>query len=54
MLFRSAGGARGEIAGREFLVFDVGGVIGIIGLVVMLLHAVTRHTMELYNAERLP
>ncbi len=49
-----AGGARGEIAGREFLVFDVGGVIGIIGLLVMLLHAVMRHTIELYNAERLP
>jgi phosphatidylglycerophosphate synthase len=49
-----AGQTHGVIAGRTFLVFDVGGVIGIAGLVAMLLVAVIRHTAHLYKAERLP
>ena len=39
--------------GRRFLLFDVGGVIGIAGMAMMLVWAAARHTRELYNAERL-
>jgi phosphatidylglycerophosphate synthase len=34
--------------------FDVGGIIGIIGMVFMLFNSVIRHTAHLYRAERLP
>ena len=44
----------GRIFGRQFLLFDIGGVVGIIGLGFMLIMAVVRHTIHLYNAERLP
>jgi phosphatidylglycerophosphate synthase len=49
-----AGITHGEIAGRRLLLFDIGGLIGIVGLAVMLLWAVVRHTAHLYDAERLP
>ena len=42
------------IFGRRYLVFDVGGVIGIAGMAMMLVWAVIRHTRLLYRAERLP
>jgi phosphatidylglycerophosphate synthase len=48
-----AGESRGRIGDREFLIFDVGGVIGVVGMAVMLLWAVYRHTVRLYNEERL-
>src|SRR5260221_7738248 len=40
--------------GRKFLLFDVGGSIGIAGMSAMLLWSAIRHTIELYRAERLP
>jgi phosphatidylglycerophosphate synthase len=43
-----------HLFGREFLLFDVGGVIGIAGMALMLAWASLRHTHALYNAERLP
>ncbi len=49
-----AGVTHGRIAGRQYLLFDIGGVIAMAGLAVMLLWAVYRHTVHLYNDERLP
>lgn len=49
-----AGQSKGILFGREFLIFDIGGVIGMIGMAAMLLLAVVRHTAHLYDAERLP
>lgn len=43
-----------RLAGRQFLLFDVGGAIGICGMLAMLIWASVRHTRQLYNAERLP
>jgi phosphatidylglycerophosphate synthase len=43
-----------SLAGRRFLLFDVGGAIGILGMVLMLLAAVARHTLHLYRLERIP
>ena len=40
--------------GRKYLLFDVGGVVGIAGMAMMLVWAAVRHTRQLYNAERLP
>ena len=40
--------------GRKFLLFDVGGAIGICGMALMLIWASVRHTRQLYKAERLP
>jgi archaetidylinositol phosphate synthase len=40
--------------GRRFLLFDVGGAVGICGMALMLIWASVRHTRQLYNAERLP
>jgi len=40
--------------GRRFLLFDVGGAIGIVGMSLMLIWASVRHTRQLYIAERLP
>ena len=45
---------RVKLHGNGYLLFDVGGVIGIIGMGAMLLWASIRHTRQLYNAERLP
>src|SRR6266550_2516402 len=40
--------------GRKYLLFDVGGAIGIAGMGLMLMWSSVRHTRELYRAERLP
>lgn len=40
--------------GHRFLLFDVGGSIGIAGMGLMFVWAAVRHTRYLYNAERLP
>ena len=42
------------IADEQYRVFDIGGVVGIIGMLVMLVMATARHTVQLYNEERLP
>jgi archaetidylinositol phosphate synthase len=42
------------IAGQRYLLFDVGGAIGICGMLAMLIWSSLRHTRELYDAERLP
>jgi hypothetical protein len=43
-----------RLFGRQFLLFDVGGAIGICGMAMMVAWAALRHTRQLYNAERLP
>jgi phosphatidylglycerophosphate synthase len=43
-----------SLFGERYLLFDVGGLCGIVGMGLMLLSAVVRHTMHLYRAERLP
>lgn len=40
--------------GRKFLLFDVGGTIGIAGMALMLIWSAVRHTRMLYRAEPLP
>ena len=42
------------LAGHRFLLFDIGGTVGIIGMGAMLIWSAVRHTRALYNAERLP
>lgn len=42
------------ILGHEFLLFDVGGVIASIGLLVTLVVSAVGHTRELYRAEPIP
>lgn len=42
-----------HLFGREFLLFDVGGVIGSAGMIILSVIATARHTMELYRAERI-
>ena len=39
------------LAGRQFLLFDVGGVIGIAGMGIALLCLIVKHTAHLYRAE---
>jgi archaetidylinositol phosphate synthase len=41
------------LAGRQYLLFDVGGAIGIAGIGIALLWSIVRHTTFLYRAERL-
>ena len=43
-----------RILGRQMLLFDVGGAVGIAGMGAMLIWSAVRHTRALYNAERLP
>jgi archaetidylinositol phosphate synthase len=43
-----------KLFGRQFLLFDVGGAIGIVGMALMLIWSAVRHTRMLYDAERLP
>jgi len=43
-----------SLFGRRFLLFDVGGAIGIAGMALMLVWSATRHTRMLYRVERLP
>jgi archaetidylinositol phosphate synthase len=40
--------------GYRFLLFDVGGAVGIVGMTAMAVTAAVRHTRLLYQAERLP
>lgn len=47
-------GPWGVINGQRYLLFDIGGVIGLAGMLAMLLNAVFRHTLQLYDEERLP
>lgn len=42
------------IAGHRFLLFDVGGAIGIAGIGLALLWSIAKHTCYLYRVERLP
>jgi archaetidylinositol phosphate synthase len=42
-----------QIAGAPYRLFDIGGVVGIAGMLVMLLMATLRHTRQLYQEERL-
>jgi archaetidylinositol phosphate synthase len=41
------------IAGKQYLLFDVGGVIGIAGITCALLWSIVKHTLHLYREERL-
>src|SRR5215475_9316765 len=43
-----------RLFGHRFLLFDVGGACGIVGMALMLVWAAARHTRQLYRAERLP
>ncbi len=43
-----------HIAGRTFLVFDIGAVVAIIVMGAMFLYAAIKHTAQLYSEERLP
>jgi|SRR5271157_2127712 len=43
-----------HLFGSEYRLFDVGGVVGIVGMSLMLVGASVRHTIELYRLERLP
>ena len=40
--------------GRKFLLFDIGGAVGMAGMALMLVWSAIRHTRQLYQAERLP
>jgi len=43
-----------HLLGARYRLFDVGGMVGIIGMALMLVTAVVRHTVALYRAERVP
>jgi phosphatidylglycerophosphate synthase len=43
-----------RLFGDTYLLFDVGGAIGILGMALMLITAVAKHTAALYRAEPLP
>jgi archaetidylinositol phosphate synthase len=43
-----------RLFGDSYLLFDVGGAIGILGMSLMLITAVAKHTMALYRAEPIP
>ena len=47
-------GPMGNLFGREYRIFDIGGLIGIAGMGLMLIWSAIRHTRYLYNLERLP
>ena len=42
------------VGDHYFRLFDIGGAIGIAGMVLMLVWSAVRHTIALYKAERLP
>jgi archaetidylinositol phosphate synthase len=42
------------LSGSHYMLFDVGGAIGIIGMAVVLLGSIIRHTRTLYRLETLP
>jgi hypothetical protein len=39
------------LAGRPYLLFDVGGMVGIVGMSVALLWAIVKHTAYLYRTD---
>jgi hypothetical protein len=43
-----------DVGSRSYLLFDIGGVVGICGMALMLITAVIRHVKALYDSERLP
>jgi phosphatidylglycerophosphate synthase len=43
----------GHLFGREFLLFDVGGVVGMVGMSFILIVSMVRNTRKLYVQERL-
>ncbi len=43
-----------NLLGRQYRLFDVGGVVGMAGMALMLITAVVKHTILLYRTERLP
>jgi phosphatidylglycerophosphate synthase len=43
-----------RLFGGSYLLFDVGGMVGIIGMALMLVVAVAKHTAALYRAEPIP
>ena len=43
-----------HIAGRRFLLFDIGGAVAIAGMAFMAVAAAIRHTLVLYREEELP
>ena len=47
-------GPWGVINGQRYLLFDIGGAVGLAGMLAMLLNAVYRHGRQLYEEERLP
>lgn len=47
------GVTHGQIGGARYLLFDIGGVVGIAGMALMLVVAVVKHTAYLYRDERL-
>jgi phosphatidylglycerophosphate synthase len=42
------------VLGRRFLLFDLGGAIAAVGMVVMVIFVAARHTVQLYRQEPLP
>lgn len=42
------------ILGARYRLFDVGGLVGILGMTLMLITAVVKHTLILYRSERVP
>ncbi|MFB3777510.1 MAG: CDP-alcohol phosphatidyltransferase family protein [Bryobacteraceae bacterium] len=42
------------LAGGRYRLFDVGGLVGIVGMSLMLATSIIRHTAALYRAERVP
>lgn len=53
-LYFHPGIPRVHVFGGEYRLFDVGGTIGMLGLVLMMTAAAARHTRQLYRAEPLP
>lgn len=47
-------GPLSHLLGHTWLLFDVGGVIGAAGMLLIFLYAAITHTRQLYNQERLP
>lgn len=42
------------ILGARYRLFDIGGLVGILGMTLMLITAVVKHTLILYRSERVP
>jgi len=53
-LYFHPGIPRVHVLGGEYRLFDVGGTIGMLGMVLMMTTAAARHTRQLYRAEPLP